>query len=745
MKEAILKTKSVIRVVSARTARLLLRSKVVKQFVKNNPEIVSRLKGLARRLLGDDSSIVTVEKNRLFSETINPDMGINVAEHNSIIYDNKIYYYENESMGSYDRHKNDPRIVAIYLPQFHPFKENDDTWGKGFTEWANVTSSVPRFVGQHQPVLPSDLGFYDLRTPGVMKQQIDLAKKYGIYGFQFYYYWFSGKKVMDMPINTILDNPEWDFNFSICWANENWTKKWDGGDNEIIFEQKDKSNDPLKFIEDTAAILNDKRYICENGKPMLTVYRVELLNDPKRYVDVWRQYFRQKFNKDLWLVGHSYSKDVNPLDLGFDATMDFTPVGSLQPDLKPWIDDRKYLTDKFRQNRKLIDQEWKGEIIDFRFIAKQEIANLVNNHHLYKTISPSWSNEARRKGNGGYTFYNSSPEIFANWLDKLLINEIDTNKRKSPIVYINAWNEWAESAMLEPSRHMGHSSLLRTAEILSKHSGNKINRSTFPPYRLSYSIKSKLAVIVHLFYPDMWSDFSEQLKNIDVPFDLYISIPEQHINISIDKISKYHINTNRVVVPNRGRDVLPFITIMNRLRKLDNYQYFLKLHTKKSTHRDDGGEWFKDVLGRLVPGDVSSILSALANESTGLIGPSGHLVSLSRHMSGNRGDIAELVSMMSDTSYEEIVDDEEKFPFIGSTMFWGRIDFLEPLLDTYLMVSDFPAEDGQIDNTIAHAIERVLGLIMHKITNRKMYVVDSDGEIIEVASGDYTDKYRFAD
>lgn len=121
--------------------------------------------------------------------------------------------------------------------------------------------------------------------------------------------------------------------------------------------------------------------------------------------------------------------------------------------------------------------------------------------------------------------------------------------------------------------------LLRTAEILSKHSGNKINRSTFPPYRLSYSIKSKLAVIVHLFYPDMWSDFSEQLKNIDVPFDLYISIPEQHINISIDKISKYHINTNRVVVPNRGR--MAIFIIMNRLRKLDNYQYFLKLHTKE--------------------------------------------------------------------------------------------------------------------------------------------------------------------
>ena len=150
-----------------------------------------------------------------------------------------------------------------------------------------------------------------------------------------------------MPIETVLKNRDWDFHFSICWANENWTRKWDGGDNDVIFEQKNNKDDPLLFIKDVAPILNDERYILENGKPILTVYRIDLLDDPKRYADTWRDYFRKKFNKELWLVGCTNFKNFNPKDVGFDATMDLTPTSSSNIELKPWVDDRKFLTDQY--------------------------------------------------------------------------------------------------------------------------------------------------------------------------------------------------------------------------------------------------------------------------------------------------------------------------------------------------------------------------------------------------------------
>jgi len=744
MKSALRNIQSKAKKLLVEGANTLRKNESLKKIAGNNPKLAASVKKVAKRIIGSAQESIMEEPT--YKDNFNPDMAENYAEHVTLLQDNKINWYEKEVESVYERHEDDPRVVAIYLPQFHPFKENDKAWGKGFTEWTNVTASIPRFVGQQQPVLPSDLGFYDLRLPSVIKQQIDLAKKYGIYGFQFYYYWFSGKKVMDLPINTILKNSDWDFHFSICWANENWTRKWDGGENDIIFEQKDNDDDPLNFIKDVAPILNDKRYILENGKPILTVYRVELLNDPKRYVDAWRKYFKETFNKELWLIGHTYSKDVDPISVGFDATMDFTPIGSLQPTLKPWVDDRKYLTEEFRANRKLLDMRWMGQIIDFRFLAKQEIANLKNNHNLYKTISPSWSNEARRKGNDGYTFYYSSPELFTHWLDKILNFEINTQKHKSPLVLINAWNEWAEAAMLEPSQHVGHSSLIRIAETLSKYSHNKSNQKAFPFYKFSYSKDANLAIVLHLYYPEMLDVFYEKLKKINVPFDVYVSVPQHYADIQIKRISNYHKNTNVVVVPNRGRDVLPFLTIMSRVKMLNNYEFVLKLHTKKSKHRTDGDRWFTDLLDQMIPDNTTDIIKVLSQPATGIIGPDGHVVSLSRHMGGNRDTIIKLLGMITEKSYEEVVDNEAEYPFIGSTMFWCRVDYLDPLLSAFFTPSDFQSENGQIDNTTAHAIERILGKILHKIGKRKMYVVNKNGKVSEVKdSTAFVDKYEFAD
>jgi lipopolysaccharide biosynthesis protein len=695
------------------------------------------VKGLMRNVYGTPHPAATSLFRDLLAD--------NVAEHNALLLANKQYWFQPEVATSYSRHEKDPRVVAIYLPQFHPFQENDQAWGKGFTEWTNVTASYARFVGQQQPVLPSDLGFYDLRLPAIMRQQIDLAKKYGVYGFQFYYYWFSGKKVMELPVNTLLKHKDWDFHFSICWANENWTRKWDGGDKEIIFEQKDLPDDPINFIKDVSHILNDSRYILEDGKPILTVYRVELLSDPARYVSIWREYFKQEFGKELWLIGHSYDASVDPKTFGFDATMDFTPIGSLQPTLKPWVDNRKYLTDSIFSNNKLLDETWRGNVVDFRFIAKQEIANLPNNLVDYKTVSPSWSNEARRKGNDSYTFANSSPEIFAQWLDEIINFETTVKKRTAPLVLINAWNEWAEGAMVEPSMHLGHSSLLRIAEVVSRYSFEPQNKESFPGFGINRSKKARLAVVIHLHYVEMWPNFAEKLARIDTPFDLFVSVPYEHSSIYLETIGEMHLQTTIIPVPNRGRDVLPFIVVATRLRG-QGYEYILKVHSKKSLHRTDGNDWLSDVLSKLLPhSGVSSIIHTLKDSSTGAIGPEGHTVALSRHAGGNRRTISKLVEDMTGKGYSKVVKNEESNPFFGATMFWCRADFLNPLLDLYLMPSDFDQELGQIDSTTAHALERVFGMILHRVGGRRMYTVSQDGEIRRVSQSPVNEKYTYAE
>ena len=231
------------------------------------------------------------------------------AEHQARIRNRKILYYEREAEGSYEPSHDDPRLIAVYLPQFHKIPLNEVSWGKGFTEWTNVASASAGFVGQQQPILPADLGFYDLDRPAKIEEQIDLAKKYGIHGFMFYYYWFSGEKILNNPIESFLEHGEWDFNFMICWANENWTKRWDGMDNEIIIGQKYNDDDPLKFIQDVAPILNDSRYITFDGdRPILAVYRPSTISNIDEYAAIWREYFRKEFGKELYLVvGNNHS------------------------------------------------------------------------------------------------------------------------------------------------------------------------------------------------------------------------------------------------------------------------------------------------------------------------------------------------------------------------------------------------------------------------------------------------------
>jgi lipopolysaccharide biosynthesis protein len=346
--------------------------------------------------------------------------------------------------------KTDIKLIAFYLPQFHPIPENDAWWGKGFTEWTNVSKAVPQFVGHYQPHLPGELGFYDLRLLEIQKRQIELAKNYGIHGFCYYHYWFSGKKLLSRPFQTVLENPELDLPFCLCWANENWTRKWDGLENEMLIKQIHSAEDDLAFIADIADTLRDQRYIRIDGRPLLIIYKITLLPDPAATAKRWREYCINAGVGDLYLVAVQIF-GITAIPAGFDALMEFPPhhlaVGA--PSLKSQLN--------------MINPNYQGEVVDYHYIVERASAIKASSFKLFRTIFPSWDNEARKPG-CGYTFANATPALFSQWLHNMVTYTQKNNEEK--LVFINAWNEWAEGAHLEPDRKYGYAWLQACYDVL---------------------------------------------------------------------------------------------------------------------------------------------------------------------------------------------------------------------------------------------------------------------------------------
>lgn len=671
------------------------------------------------------------------STLYNKDLSNNYPEHINLLENRQKIFYEDRLVPSYKRDERDPRTVAIYLPQFHPFAENNKAWGLGFTEWSNVSTGQARFVGHQQPILPKDLGFYDLRTEGKLLEQIDLAKKYGVYGFCFYYYWFSGKKLMEGPINELLEHKEWDFNFTICWANENWTKRWDGRDSEVIIAQEYREEDPIEFIKEVEHILLDERYITEDGKPVLMVYRASELKEPKKYAQVWRDYFREKHGKELQLVTYLSFDDNDPRKYGFDAAVDFAPHSAFfkhhlfKDSLFPYLDVKP----------KLLDINFEGMVADYRSIALNDKLDFSSDFPVYPCVTPSWDNDSRKKGKG-FVYQNSSPDIYAAWLDRIV--EKSANQKKAPLVFINAWNEWAEGAIMEPSVHLGHAVLNRTAEVLSKHSFNKENAKNFPSYEVKKPKGKKLAVVIHLYYTDLWAEISEKLKNITVPYDVFITLNARDADF-IAEVDNPNVTVYSYVIPNRGRDVLPFLYIARRVSAA-GYEYVLKIHSKKSKHRKDGSNWFSEVLNGLLPSEeiVSDVVEKLGDKSTALIGPENHLVSLRRHMGGNWPILENLIMRSFDKeSSDKVSSNRERYPYVGGTMFWARVDAIQPILDLHLLPDDFQSEHGQIDGTSAHAVERLFGVVAG-LEAKKIYTISVSSGGLAEAPAELDEKYKYA-
>lgn len=357
-----------------------------------------------------------------------------------------------------------PRLIAFYLTQFHPTPENDLWWGKGFTEWTNVTKARQLFEGHRQPQLPSDFGFYDLRVRETRNEQIKVAKQYGIDGFCYYYYWFSGKRLLNLPLDDMLSDPESDMPFCLCWANERWTRRWDAADHEVLIAQKYLADDDLNFIKSLVPFFENNRYIRVDDKPFLIVYRPQRLPDARKSAMVWRNYCRTIGLGEIHICAALTHGNEDYDKFGFDSGVEFPPHNLKSSNINHEI--------KFHNT-------FRGNVMQYATIAQSYLDRSYGGSRIFRTVFPSWDNTARTKERA-LVVYNSVPENYEYWLSSTI--DISQQTNKGELVFINAWNEWAEGCHLEPDQWFSHGFLQAT---LNAKSGLR-QFSTFPDVSLPH-------------------------------------------------------------------------------------------------------------------------------------------------------------------------------------------------------------------------------------------------------------------
>ena len=587
------------------------------------------------------------------------------------------------------------RIIAFYLPQFHPIAENDRWWGKGFTEWTNVSKAVPQYIGHYQPHLPGEIGFYDLRLVDVMRQQADLASEYGIGGFCFHHYWFGGKRLLEKPVEQFLATPEIDFPFCLCWANENWTRRWDGQDHEILMAQQHSPDDDVAFIDDIIPALRDRRYIRFEGRPVLLVYRVSLLPDAAATAARWRKRCIEAGVGNPYLVAARSFEVTDPRPYGFDAAVEFPP--------------HQISASRLNDQLTIVNPAYRGNIYDYVELAANYARQTSSTYPLIKTVVPGWDNEARRPG-AGHTFHGATPAAFANWLKRVYSNTVERSKTdpdQPPYIFINAWNEWAEGAHLEPDRKYGYAFLHAAANIARDHTPahpdvtELVERS-----QREFTKRSDVAVVAHIYYEDMFDGLRSDLAAAGDP-DLFLSIRSSIAPSDCRKILTEFPHARLHIFPNRGRDIQPFLSIHRTLQDY-GYLFACKIHTKKSPHRSDGSEICARIFTSLLGSrsNVETIKERFRNDPRlGMIAPRASVLSLAEPDRNvlNRPWLDRLFKRLD---FSDLVG-TYKCDFVAGSMFWFRVSALANLNELDLCETDFEQELGQIDGTLAHAVERL--------------------------------------
>ena len=344
--------------------------------------------------------------------------------------------------------------IAFYLPQYHITEENNKWWGEGFTEWTNVRTGKPLYKGHHQPRIPGELGYYDLTEDAdTQKKQVELAKEYGVYGFCFYYYWFEGKRLLRKPLDQYLERKDLDLPYCICWANENWTRRWDGQEKDILMQQVHNADTDEAFIRDVIPMFRDPRYIRIEGKPVLLIYRFGLFEYPAETIERWRRICREEGIGEVQIAVVQAFKEVDNRVYGADFSVEFPPHMTNMMAMETILGEAEDL-----------DERFSGHLYSYKKMVDCLGTVVKREYTLYPGSMLEWDNTARRNYNPDI-YMDFTPELFRRWLIR---NQFYARLyNPEPVTFINAWNEWAEGTYLEPDEKWGRRNLEMVKEVVA--------------------------------------------------------------------------------------------------------------------------------------------------------------------------------------------------------------------------------------------------------------------------------------
>lgn len=598
----------------------------------------------------------------------------------------------------------DVKMLAFHLPQFHTFPENDAWWGKGFTEWNNVRSGDVRFEGHYQPRVPhADIGYYDLSDIKVLRKQAILARQHGIYGFCFYYYWFSGKRLMEKPVDMLLEHPEIDLPFCLCWANENWTRAWDGQNRNILIAQEYSDRDDEMFIRDLKPYIDDKRYIKINGKPLIIVYNPGHIPDCHKTFAKWRKVAKEQGLGEILIwtcqTANNSAEKLNIIDC-IDAEVEFPPHNM-------WMESLAVRNvDLHGRSAFLYSYPRLTEMMAEKLKEKSD--SPVPVHH---GCTLGWDNAARRK-DAWFTYTGFSLKGLYKWILAISERARKDFAEEERFVFINAWNEWGEGTYLEPDEKYGYASINTVSKaLLGLPFQNDLKIVNLSDQEADQQFErtdqnARIAVQVHMFYVDTLDETISYLNCIPYRFDCYVSTDTKQKKELIEKQLKETCRCSRAVVEiyeNRGRDVAPFLVQMKD--RFGDYDYLCHIHSKKTKTNDHGNEWRKYNFRHLF-GNEAYLRRVFylfeKDDSIGILMPEVYpVLELQAEWGGNREGVATLLHMLG---IETELPQVPVFP-VGN-MFWMRTDAVKKVFEYGFSQDDFPEEAGQVNATIAHQIER---------------------------------------
>jgi lipopolysaccharide biosynthesis protein len=594
------------------------------------------------------------------------------------------------------------QVIAFYHTGMQRSAETDAWRALGYTEWADVAKAVPQYLGQLQPRLPGELGFYDQADPATLRRQVALARLYGVHAFCFQHHWFNGQALLAAPLQNLLAEPLLDMPFLLCWEHEPWTRDRDRSARDVLVAQQwVPGQHGAAFLAMLPALL-DPRYLQLDGRPLLLLARPAAILDCAAMLALWRRLAVEAGLAGLRILAACGAGLADPAALGLDGVVDNPPEGL---DLAPVTLAQAWL-----------NSEHSGQVYDYEQAVAAEIIRLAaappSGPPCYPAVMPGFDDEPLRPGRGN-SFIGATPVNFHRWFRAAAAHVAAHYPPGQRLVFVNAWNAWGQGAHLEPEARFGYGFLAAIADVVAElvlDATALRDRAARHNQAMPAARSADTVVCLHIFYEDLIEEFAAVIAQAQqrLPLDVIVSLPEAWPLAALERLIAALRPVHILVCRNRGRDVAPFLAALEVVRAR-GYRHGCKIHSKKSTHLGRGEAWRRALLeGLLGPAALTRLEEGFfADARIGMAGMGEAWLSLAErqnivHCESRMGEIGALLGL----------EDAPMRGFFAGTMFWFRPEALAASERLSGQNDLFEPELGQVDGMAAHALERLFAVMV---------------------------------